>query len=1102
MRSSKHLFVPMIVAGMLLLVFCFMPARPRYGNGSTGRLLSLHHKGVGLINQHKFSQAERVLSYLVAEVPNQVVPWINLGIAQLNQPDEKRTGVGRALKSLKRARELDRDNPRIPYCLGLVYEYLEDLEESCTEFAEAVRLAPNNADAHYKHGACLQQQGQPEQALPHLEASVRLNPRLKSGWYRLGRIYRSLGRSQDAQQAVQRFQVLGESRRGVERGLVYTEMGSLADAVLDWVPVLEEGSGEEVQIRFAAPVTLEMQSAVTAATPFAFVDFDLDCIPELWVGGSEPAVWDLRRSPRRLPAPEEFRGSTSFAIADFSEDGLPDLATGSSDGVRTHLGAGDLQRGLEAGQFLPSQPVTHLEFADLDVEGDIDLVASFREAVPRIAINSGRGFASFKDSPFILDLNPGDRLELIRDLDRDGDPELIFTRRGREVFLVDNEPQWNFPPRPEGRTLALHPRISCLEVGDFDGDGDEDLAVAGPRPGIWWNDGHGNFPGPGAIPELLAGATRLKAADLDLDGYLDLIAVGPNFSRVIRNHGKRRFAYLKVSLPGGVGVAAADVDNDLDPDLVLLGHNGKLNFIRNTSQPRHSALRLYLGGVREEGDRRTNLLGLGARVEVRAGDLLWGGTFDGGGGHRACGLQPLIIGIGPRRKVDSVTIYWPDGVLQAEINVPVDVCHVIKEIQRKASSCPILFTWDGEKYRFITDFMGGGGLGFWIGIDTYGPPDATETVRVEPGALAPIAGEYRMAVMEPMEEVAYIDALTLRVVDHPAEIQVYPDELFTTSEVTPTGKALGIATERRVFPVAALGHQGENVLPRLLEVDRRYPDGWRLDPDLVGYAEPHSLTLSFPESIPTQGDVRLFLSGWVEYPYSRINFAAFQGQRRLEPPTIYWRRHRGENWRVLYREVGYPAGMPKTMVLDINEAVRAGAREFRLVTNMEIYWDSIFLAEVLPVSQVVERTVPMKSALLRFGGYPREYSDDGALPLTYHYCERDPHLSYKAMAGNITRYGEVRGLLEVADDRFVIVGGGDELLLRFDASLLPPLPTGWQRTFLLDTHGYCKDMDPLTAERSSVEPLPFAAMKNYPPAPYDRQPDRRRYQEFWNTRRD
>ena len=77
-------------------------------------LLTLHHRGVALIFQHKFPAAERVFERLVSLCPEDSIPWFNLGVAQLNQADQ---GVDRAMVSLERAAELDPDNPRIPYSI-------------------------------------------------------------------------------------------------------------------------------------------------------------------------------------------------------------------------------------------------------------------------------------------------------------------------------------------------------------------------------------------------------------------------------------------------------------------------------------------------------------------------------------------------------------------------------------------------------------------------------------------------------------------------------------------------------------------------------------------------------------------------------------------------------------------------------------------------------------------------------------------------------------------------------------------------------------------------------------------------------------------------
>ena len=61
----------------------------------------------------------------------------------------------------------------------------------------------------------------------------------------------------------------------------------------------------------------------------------------------------------------------------------------------------------------------------------------------------------------------------------------------------------------------------------------------------------------------------------------------------------------------------------------------------------------------------------------------------------------------------------------------------IVEKNRKGVSCPVLMTWDGEKFVFVTDFLGGGSMGE-SGVDgSTRPPRPEESVKIEPGQLVP-----------------------------------------------------------------------------------------------------------------------------------------------------------------------------------------------------------------------------------------------------------------------------------------------------------------------------------------------------------------------------
>jgi hypothetical protein len=102
-----------------------------------------------------------------------------------------------------------------------------------------------------------------------------------------------------------------------------------------------------------------------------------------------------------------------------------------------------------------------------------------------------------------------------------------------------------------------------------------------------------------------------------------------------------------------------------------------------------------------------------------------------------------------------------------------------------------------------------------------------------------------------------------------------------------------------------------------------------------------------------------------------------------------------------------------------------------------------------------------------------------------------------------TRYGNVDELVEAPDDRFVIMGSGDELKLEFRADSLPQLRLGWKRDFILKVDGWAKDRDPNTAFSQTVEPLPFHAMTKYPYSENEHYPTDSPHQVYrrkYNTR--
>jgi len=97
----------------------------------------------------------------------------------------------------------------------------------------------------------------------------------------------------------------------------------------------------------------------------------------------------------------------------------------------------------------------------------------------------------------------------------------------------------------------------------------------------------------------------------------------------------------------------------------------------------------------------------------------------------------------------------------------------------------------------------------------------------------------------------------------------------------------------------------------------------------------------------------------------------------------------------------------------------------------------------------------------------------------------------------------VRDLLQAADDRYVVMKGGDAVRLEFDAASLPTLMPGRVRDYVLVLDGWDKDADKNTVAGQTVEPLPFHGMDDARYGDPQRFPDdeaHRRFRTEWLTR--
>jgi hypothetical protein len=418
----------------------------------------------------------------------------------------------------------------------------------------------------------------------------------------------------------------------------------------------------------------------------------------------------------------------------------------------------------------------------------------------------------------------------------------------------------------------------------------------------------------------------------------------------------------------------------------------------------------------------------------------------------------------------------------------------IEELDRKPSSCPFLFTWNGEKFEFVTDFMGSGEMGAWEAPGVHNAPNPLEYVRIRGNQLRPKNGRYDIRVTNELEETLFVDQLQLIAIAHPGNVEIYPNEGLTDP---PKSFRLFAATDLRQ-PVRAVDDRGHDVTPLLAKRDGQYVDDFDVLP-IRGYSSPHTLTLDLGVvSAPTA----LVLTGWTDYAFSSDNVAAHQAGVEMEPAALEIQDTAG-NWRTAVKDIGIPVGRPQAIVVDLTSLLKRGEHQVRVVTSLRIYWDQIAVASLGSTDNLQLTHLDPVAADLHERGFSAEILPLKHEPLLYDYTHVSRASPWKAMTGVYTRAGDVLPLLTRVDDMFVISKPGDEISVSFDASRLPPLPAGWTRTFLLKADGFSKEMDINSASPDRVEPLPFHGMTRYPydaPEHYPDTPEYQRYRERYNTR--
>jgi tetratricopeptide (TPR) repeat protein len=1039
-----------------------------------------------------------------------------------------------AIKSFARVLEIDPSDVGASVNLGQILAQQRRYPEAIAAFRRALAAEPYNITASYSLAQALLRAGQREEGQRLLKEFQEL--RQSGAGTSIGTSYLEQGRYAEAVVST-----------GAEPGLVdaATPDVTFADATTNILPGAQKttpAAGVPVMGRSfkAAELNDAAKAEIARAFSGGMVLFDYDGDGDLDLFEVLPEGNRLQRNDggrfTDVTQASGLAGGKGVGIGavagDYDNDGRPDLFVLRYGGnALYHNDGGGKFADVTAAAGIPPYPFLAISAAlvDVDHDGDLDiLIAGFVDlarAAPGGANQTLTFPGDFPAAPNMLLRNNGDgkftdvtaeakiagpagraMAVVPTDYDNRRDVDLLILNYGAAPTLFRNLRNKTFRDVAAEVGLGVKGDFVSVAAGDVNKDNYTDFYFGSASgAGIFaLSDGRGRFV-TSSGPAGAQGASAAQFLDYDNDGLLDLVAISERGVRVWRNIGNRwvdasERAVERDLAAGGAPAAAravlasGDLDGDGDTDLLAREASGALRAARNEGGNRQHSIRIQLAG------RVSNRSGIGAKVEARAGSLRQ--KLETYAASPAPAPADVIFGLGARTAPDAVRILWPAGIVQAETEFAASgadarktaLSLAVTELDRKPSSCPYLFAWNGERFEFITDFMGGGEMGYWVAPGIWNQPDPDEYVRIRGDQLKARNGRFELRVTNELEEVLYLDRLQLIAVTHPENVEVFPDEGLAHS---PRPFRLYAARDMRP-PVAAFDDHGHDVRARIERMDRQYPDDFRKE-RIRGYAEEHTLTLDLGPSTPEKA--LLLLTGWTDYAFSSDNVAAAQRGLSLVPPSLQVKDARG-HWQTVIKDIGIPVGRPQTLVVDLAGKFPTANREVRLVTNMRIYWDQIQVAAKDREPARLTRLEPLV-ADLRWRGFSAETSPDHREPWSYDYERVSFASPWKVMPGRYTREGDVRELLGRVDDMFVVSRPGDEIALSFDATRLPPLPAGARRTFLLYADGFSKEMDINSASPDRVAPLPFHGMKSYPytaPDAYPMTPARRAYIERYNTR--
>lgn len=1105
---------------------------PSRGTREYNELVRTFYVGLAALQVGHDVQAESKLSQFTQLAATEPAGWANWGLLALRQRN-----FDTASERLERARSLAPDNSEILYLLGLLESSRGKSAEAIAVLRKAVELDAKNLFAVYKLAEEVERQGD-EQSTAEVQSLLQkilaAQPENLAALVELSRIAAKRGDAETLKRMVTQIQgrsaawpaEVQEQVKAVDEA---TRSGDLRGAatrtsflrnVLLRVPeyrrnlgAIKPPPGEE-----AVPFThfLRLETPVFQTAPEdGSLRFRVQPVPNAdpthkdWIGAlvlsgeGGPVIATASAGEVRLASGASFpfpSGPSNTPLSfdsilqiDFSYDFKTDLVLAGAGGMRlmrqeSPSSFTDVTGGTKLPANVVNAAYTGAWSADIEADGDLDVVLGSREGSPTVLRNNGDGT--------FLDIYPFEGTSGLAgfawaDIDQDGDPDAAILDSIGALHVFSNERQGQFSKRSLPPNF---PEARAISVGDINWDGGFDLVVlqadgtitrlSDKDHGAGWEQAE-----VGRTGESPRAPVSLRIADLDNNGGLDLLLLAstPVGSIVWLSNEQGQF-YLHRDIQFGEPLFdVADVNDDGRLDVLGFTTEGQaIQSINSGSKNYHYQL-VRPRAANAVGDQRINPFGVGGEMEIRSGLLVQKQSITG----------PLIhFGLGEQTSSDVIRIVWPNGTVRADFDVKADQ-QVVTE-QRLKGSCPFLFAFNGKTMEFVKDSVPWSSA-IGLRINTLGTArvEATEEwYKIGRDQLVPRDGYYDLRITAELWETYYYDHLALMVVDHPEGTEIFVDERFV---IPPAKLAITtVSTPRKIK--RAVDEMGQDVTSIVNTLDANYLDTFGRG-KYQGVAQDHYVEVDLGDDAPHSGPLWLIATGWMHPTDSSINVAISQGQLAQAKPLSLEVEDANGRWHTVHPNLGFPAGRKKICLFDLSNVFTSGApRRLRLRTNLEIFWDSLEWAVGIPDATTKTNRLDPDVADLHYRGYSVITKTNDSSPEIPDYNRLSSSKQiWRDLIGYYTRFGDVRELLKGVDDRYVIMNAGDEMTFRFAAPSAPP--AGWVRDYVIVGDGWIKDGDLNSTFSKTVEPLPYHAKNEYitPPRRLEDEAVYRRFPNDWQT---